>query len=344
MRLLRYLAIAALCLFPSLAKAQSPVSLCVTAFNVNTGAFSCIPVGQTSPNIATINPLPVGGVANAAAPTFVEGLPAYFSFDLSGNVRVAGTFTPSATSANFTPVAPATATATKGTLLGIQYDSTQKTLTDGQQAAVSASARGAIFVATGADAFTVTGAGGTFPITAASGAIASGAISSGAFASGSVASGAFASGSLASGAMVDLVAQSAPVAPATATATKSSLGGCQATTAAVNPTTGQQAACSTDTNNNLLVSSGGAPNIATAQVSVTTGNITVAAARALRRSVKITNVTGTSAIYCGNTGVATTTGDYLGATAGSNLVFNTTAAVFCTVASVTQTVSVVETF
>lgn len=69
---------------------------------------------------------------------------------------VTGTFTPSSSSPNFTPVAPATATATKGTLLGIQYDSTQKTLTDGQQAAVSGSARGAVFVATGADAFNVT--------------------------------------------------------------------------------------------------------------------------------------------------------------------------------------------
>lgn len=304
----------------------------------------------------------------------------------SGNpLAVSGTFTPSGSSPEFTPVAPATATATRGVLLGGQYDSTQKTLTDGQQAAVSVSPRGALFVATGADTFTVTGAGGTFPVTQstspwivagggtagsaatgvltiqgiasmtpvgvsaasgayASGSIASGAVASGAFASGAVASGAYASGSLASGAMVDLVALSAPVAPATATATKSALGGCQATTAAVNPTTGQQAACSADTNNNLLVSAGGAPNIATSQASVTTGNISVASARALRRAITITNVTGTSAIYCGNTGVATTTGTYLGATAGSSITLNTTAAVFCTVAATTQTVTAVETF
>ncbi len=178
----------------------------------------------------------------------------------------------------------------------------------------------------------------------ASGAVASGAVASGAFASGAVSSGAYASGSLASGAMVDLVALSAPVAPATATATKSTLLGAQATTGAVNPTNGQQGALSSDTNNNLLVSAGGAPNIATAQVSVTTGNITVAAARALRRSVKITNVTGTGAAFCGVTGVATTTGDYLGATAGSNVVYNTTAAIFCTVAATTQTVAVAETY
>lgn len=99
-----------------------------------------------------------------------------------------------------------------------------------------------------------------------------------------------------------------------------------------------------DSNKNLLVSSGGAPTLATAQVSVTTGNISVAAARAGRRAVTITNVTGTSAIYCGNTGVATTTGTYLGATAGSNITLNTTVAIFCTVAATTQTVTVAETY
>lgn len=99
-----------------------------------------------------------------------------------------------------------------------------------------------------------------------------------------------------------------------------------------------------DSNKNLLTSSGGAPSLATAQVSVTTGNISVAAARTGRRAVTITNVTGTSAIYCGNTGVATTTGTYLGGTAGSNITLNTTAAIFCTVAATIQTVTVVETF
>lgn len=99
-----------------------------------------------------------------------------------------------------------------------------------------------------------------------------------------------------------------------------------------------------DSNKNLLVSAGGAPSLATAQVSVTTGNISVAAARTGRRSVTITNATGTSAIYCGNTGVATTTGTYIGATLGSSTTLNTTAAIFCTVAATTQTVTVAETF
>lgn len=68
---------------------------------------------------------------------------------------VTGTFTPSASSPEFTPVTPATATATAGVLLGGQYDSTQKTLTNGQQAAVSVSPRGAVYVAAGAEALTV---------------------------------------------------------------------------------------------------------------------------------------------------------------------------------------------
>lgn len=139
-------------------------------------------------------------------------------------------------------------------------------------------------------------------------------------------------------------ATQAPVAPATATATKSALAGCQATSAGINPTTGQQAAVDCDLNNNLLVSAGGAPNLATSQASVTTGNISVAAARALRRAITVTNVTGTSAVFCGNTGVTTSTGTYLGATAGSSITINTTAAVFCTVAATTQTVTVAETY
>lgn len=54
------------------------------------------------------------------------------------------------------PIAAATATATKSVVIGGQYDSTQKTLTDGQQGAVSLSARGAVIVASGADAINVT--------------------------------------------------------------------------------------------------------------------------------------------------------------------------------------------
>jgi hypothetical protein len=107
----------------------------------------------------------------------------------------------------------------------------------------------------------------------------------------------------------------------------------------------------TDVNGNLKVVSSGSPvapvgsaSIATSQASITTGNISAVAARAGRNAVTITNGTGTGAVYCGVTGVTTSTGTYLGATIGSSITLNTSAAVFCTVAAVTQTVTVVETF
>lgn len=54
------------------------------------------------------------------------------------------------------PITPATATATKSALLGMQFNSTQATFTNGQQGSVQGSSRGALFVATGADTFNVT--------------------------------------------------------------------------------------------------------------------------------------------------------------------------------------------
>lgn len=65
-----------------------------------------------------------------------------------------------------TPITPATATATKGILLGGQYNSTQATFTNGQQGSVQLSARGAIMVNPGAESFPVTNAG-TFAVQAA---------------------------------------------------------------------------------------------------------------------------------------------------------------------------------
>jgi hypothetical protein len=58
-----------------------------------------------------------------------------------------------------TPISPNTATATKGLLIGGQFNSTQETLTNGQQGQVALSSRGALFVATGADVFNVANAG-----------------------------------------------------------------------------------------------------------------------------------------------------------------------------------------
>lgn len=54
------------------------------------------------------------------------------------------------------PITPATATGTKSILLGMQYNSTQATFTNAQQGAVQGTSRGAIYVATGSDAFTAT--------------------------------------------------------------------------------------------------------------------------------------------------------------------------------------------
>ncbi len=136
----------------------------------------------------------------------------------------------------------------------------------------------------------------------------------------------------------------APVAPATATATQSVLGGCQATSAAINPTTGQQAAVDCDLNNNLLVSSGGAPNLTTAQVTVTTASTSVVAARALRRNVTITNVTGTQQVYCSGTTATTANGQLIPAVVGASWNVSTTAAINCIAVSSSQTVSTSETF
>lgn len=136
----------------------------------------------------------------------------------------------------------------------------------------------------------------------------------------------------------------APVAPATATATKSDLVGCQATTAAVNPTNGQQGACSSDTNNNILVSAGGAPNLLTGQVSVATSDTSVAAARALRRSITIQQITGTQQVYCSNTTATTANGMLLPAVVGASITLNTTSAVRCIAVTGAQTVAVAETY
>lgn len=141
-----------------------------------------------------------------------------------------------------------------------------------------------------------------------------------------------------------LTAMLSPVAPATATATRSILLGAQATTTAVNPTTGQQAALSSDTNNNLLVSSGGAPNLTTAQVTVTTSSTSVVAARALRRSVTITNITGTQQVYCSGTTATTGNGQLIPAVVGANWTVSTTAAINCIAVTSSQTVSTAETF
>ena len=79
------LLILGLFLFPQLAQAQSQRNPC---YYTTTGVTSCQPVG-TSVTGAANGPLPVGGIASATAPTFVEGKVGGLSFDLSGNLRTA---------------------------------------------------------------------------------------------------------------------------------------------------------------------------------------------------------------------------------------------------------------
>lgn len=93
----------------------------------------------------------------------------------------------------------------------------------------------------------------------------------------------------------------------------------------------------------------GTATLASGQASVTTGNITIVAARTGvvgtgRKSVCITNVTGTGPVYIGNTGVSTSTGQYLPGVAGASICLDTQVAIFGTVASTTQTVSYTETY
>lgn len=84
---------------PQLALAQSQRNPCVYGVgtnNVTSLQGNCLAVGYYLAGV-TGAPMPVGGIANASAPTFTEAKPGYLSFDLSGNLRVIATTTPSGT-------------------------------------------------------------------------------------------------------------------------------------------------------------------------------------------------------------------------------------------------------
>lgn len=335
-----------------LALAQSQRNPCIY---LNTSNNNCQPVGSSTNGVGN-SPLPVGGLATAAAPTFIEGMMGGLSFDLSGNLRTSGSFSPSGTQdVNLKQIGGSTVTAitagadaVSNTSTGLQIYSRPSWFNGTTWDRALGDATNGAFVNVKTSVLPTLAATSTkqsdgtqkSQIVDGSGNVAGQTANA---IDVNIKSG---SSGLPTGAATaaNQTATQAPVAPATATATKSDLIGAQATSSAVNPTTGQQAALSSDLNNNLLVSSGGAPNLATSQASVTTGNISVASARALRRAITITNVTGTSAVFCGNTGVTISTGTYLGSSAGSWISFNTTSAIFCTVAAVTQTVTVAETY
>ncbi len=112
-----------------------------------------------------------------------------------------------------TPVSPTTATATKGLLVGGQYNSTQATFTNGQQGAYQISSRGELKsnimdAAGNARGVNVNASNqlsvsvdNTITVATHAVTIASGGVASGAYASGSIASGAYASGAIGSGAI-----------------------------------------------------------------------------------------------------------------------------------------------
>lgn len=99
----------------------------------------------------------------------------------------------------------------------------------------------------------------------------------------------------------------------------------------------------------LFTAAAGSPSFATAQAATSVSPaaaIQLVAARAGRRSVTITNITGTQPVYILTTNAITgvTTGDYIPSTAGSSKTIPTVAAVFGTSPTAAQTVSVLETF
>jgi len=140
-----------------------------------------------------------------------------------------------------TPVSPNTATATKGLLIGGQFNTTQETLTNGQQGQVALSARGALFVAVGADGFTISnssfGISGTLPAFAATPTFNLGTLNGAATAA-------------------NQTSVIGPLAAATATATNALVIGAQYLSTQPTLTTTQQASLLTTSRGELLVSPG----------------------------------------------------------------------------------------
>jgi hypothetical protein len=85
-------------------------------------------------------------------------------------------------------------------------------------------------------------------------------------------------------------------------------------------------------------------NFATSQVSVATSSTVTVAARTGRRSVTITNITGTQPVYCSGTTATTANGQYIPAVAGANFTVSTSAAINCIASTSAQTVSVAEAY
>lgn len=312
-------------------------------------------------------PPPAGALAflcvyNSSPPTLTTTNVAFAQCDSTGSLRVAASFTPSGTQDvnvkqinGVTPLMGNGITGTGSQRVTIASDNTAFSVNAIQSGTWTVTGAGGTFPVTQSTSPWVVSNGGTFPVQATLSAETTkviGTVNQGTSPWVTSNSGTFAVQASQSGTWTVQPGNTANTTPWLVNGNVSNASSAIATGAISVPTIAYNYGYNgttwdqllVDNNKNLLVSPGGAPNLATAQVSVTTGNISVAAARTGRRAVTVTNVTGTSAIYCGNTGVATTTGTYLGATAGSSITLNTTVAIFCTVAATTQTVTVAETY
>lgn len=94
----KILIVLGLSLLPALAQAQSNRNPCAYLGTNLVASLqgNCLPIGYYLAGVTGV-PMPVGGIANAATPTFTEAKPGYLSFDLSGNLRTVATVTPSGT-------------------------------------------------------------------------------------------------------------------------------------------------------------------------------------------------------------------------------------------------------
>lgn len=88
----------------------------------------------------------------------------------------------------------------------------------------------------------------------------------------------------------------------------------------------------------------GTDNLATAQVSITTSSTLAVAARTNRRSVTITNITGTQPIYCSSGSASTTGGLYVAGVAGASVTLAYSGTVNCIADTAAQTISVAEVY
>ena len=86
----------------------------------------------------------------------------------------------------------------------------------------------------------------------------------------------------------------------------------------------------------------GANSLTTSQTSVTTSVTPLLVTRSSRVGVIIVNITGSAAIYIGNSNVTSSNGHFLPGTSGASVYIPITCPIYAVSASGTQTVSVME--